>query len=233
MSFDQGTKLAITTYIQAHLPGGAWYEQYFDFVSDADLAARLAEEFQAARAIYKIFRGLDAVDWWQRAQVRIQVLQYASIYEAVIHHVLFDRLGTTDEVRRLVEFPRLVRISVPREMQAQLDRALNHDGKVIIPTYQGTGRLDEPKVRFDEKVSCAVALDLIEQSLGDELIAIYEARNAIHLQAELRKNLRYEIDLARTAYRRLAPFRSQIVTALAARGLLLSTVKAETDLEDE
>jgi len=233
MSFEHATKQAIEKYVEAHLPDDNWYKRYFDFVCDAELAARLAEEFKAARAIYKIFRGLDATDWWQRAQVRIQVLQYASIYEAVIHHVLFDRLGATDEVRLLVEFSRLVKISIPQQMQIQLDRALNHDGKVIVPTYQGTGRMDEQKVRFDDKASCAVSLGLLDQTLCDEIIAIYGARNAIHLQAELRKNLKYEINLARTAYRRLEPFRAQMVTALKARGLLLSTVSIDSTLEDD
>ena len=89
------------------------------------------------------------------------------------------------------------------------------------------------KVRFDEKVSCAVGLQLIEQDLGDELISTYEARNAIHLHAELRKNLRYELDMARIAYRRWALFRSQLVASMQARALLLQAVVAETSIDDE
>jgi hypothetical protein len=233
MSLDSTVKEAVYSYVKAHLPNDDWYSQYFDFITDAELRERLAEEFKAARSVYKLFRGIDAQDCLQRAQVRIQILQYASIYEAVIHHVLFDRLGTRDEVRRLVEFPRLVRISVPEHKQIALENALAHDGKVIIPTYQGTGRTDITKVRFDDKANCAVDLGLIDQDLCRDLIGIYEARNAIHLHAELRKNLSYEIDMARTAYRRLEPFRIQLVTSLLDMGLLLEGVKANTEIEDE
>ena len=74
---------------------------------------------------------------------------------------------------------------------------------------------------------------LIEEDLGNELIATYEARNAIHLHAELRKNLTYELNMARTAYRRLAPFRSQLVESMQARGLLLQDVVPETSIDDE
>lgn len=233
MSFDQPTKDRIYEYVQAHLPKDDWYLNYFDFVTDANLRDRLAEEFKAARSIYKIFRGLDAANWWQRAQVRIQILQYASIYEAVIHHVLFDRMGEEESVRRLLEYPRLVKISIPVAKQEALERALDHDNKVIIPTYQGTGRTDISKVRFDEKADCASDLGLIDSQLCRELIAIYQARNAIHLHAELRRNLSYEIEMARTAYRRLEPFRSQLVSSMSDRGLLLEGVEAQTKIDDE
>ena len=233
MSLDQTTKSKIYDYVQAHLPEDEWYSNYFDFVTDADLRERLAEEFKAARSIYKVFRGIDADDWWLRAQVRIQILQYASIYEAVIHHVLFDRLGDEEAVRGLVEFPRLVRISIPQSKQSALEKALDHDDKVIIPTYQGTGRTDITKIRFDDKAACAAELGLIEYGLSRELVAMYEARNAIHLHAELRKNLSYELDMARTAYRRLEPFRSQLVASMKDRGLLLEDVEPDTEIHDE
>lgn len=233
MSLDSNIKEAVYSYVRAHLPNDDWYSQYFDFISDPELRERLAEEFKASRSVYKLFRGIDAQDCLQRAQVRIQILQYASIYEAVIHHILFDRLGTRDEVRKLIEFPRLIRISIPVNKQMILDNALVHDGKAIIPTYQGTGRTDITKVRFDDKANCAVDLSLIDQDLCRDLIEIYEARNAIHLHAELRKNLSYEIDLARTAYRRLKPFRFQLVTSLSSMGLLLEGVEANTEIEDE
>ena len=233
MSLEKPIQEKVYEYVQKHLPKDEWYSSYFDFVTDADLRERLAEEFKAARSVYKLFRGIDASDWWLRAQVRIQILQYASIYEAVIHHILFDRLGTEESVRRLVEYSRLVRIDIPQYKQAALQRDLDHDSKVIIPTYQGIGRTDVSKVRFDDKVSCAVGLGLIEEDLGNDLIATYEARNAIHLHAELRKNLTYELNMARTAYRRLAPFRSQLVESMQARGLLLQDVVPETSIDDE
>jgi len=114
MSLEQPIQEEIYAYVHAHLPQDEWYSSYFDFVTDADLRERLAKKFKAARSVYKLFRGIDASCWWLRAQVRIQILQYASIYEAVIHHVLFDRLREEESVRRLVEYPRLVRIDIPQ-----------------------------------------------------------------------------------------------------------------------
>jgi hypothetical protein len=91
-----------------------------------------------------------------------------------------------------------------------LERNLEHDGKKIIPTYEGVGRTDDTKVRFDRKAQCAQELGIIEDWLKEELVEFYEARNAIHIHAEIRKSLEYEIDLSRRSYRRLQPFKEQV-----------------------
>ncbi|CAN5386671.1 hypothetical protein BH09SUM1_BH09SUM1_31860 [soil metagenome] len=80
--------------------------------------------------------------------------------------------------------------------------------------YKSEGKTESSKVRFDGKVKCAVALGIIELPLGEELIEIYEARNAIHIDAEIRKNFQYELKLSTMAYRRLQPFKDQIVAWL-------------------
>lgn len=93
---------------------------------------------------------------------------------------------------------------------AILEKTLEHDGKIIIPTYEGIGRTDISKVRFDKKADCAEALGLIAPWLKDEIIEFYEARNAIHIHAEIKKSLAYQLDLSKRAYMRMEPFIDQI-----------------------
>jgi hypothetical protein len=83
------------------------------------------------------------------------VLSYASIYEAVIHHILFERLPDRPEVQKLTEFPTKKRISIPKQHRQALEKYLEHDGRRVIPTYEAVGRTDETKVRFDCKAECA------------------------------------------------------------------------------
>src|SRR5262245_49198240 len=64
---------------------------------------------------------------------------------------------------------------------------------------------DITKLRFETKADTAAAIGLIDRALRDDLVAIFSARNSIHLHAELRKNTRYELALSRKAYRRLQP----------------------------
>lgn len=217
MTFEATVKDQITKYISAHVAREDWHVSYFDFISDEALAKRLGEEFISTRYIYKLLEGLEADDWLLRAQIRIQILSYASIYEAVIHHILFETLSTEPEVKKLTEFPTKKQISIPPASMQLLEKHLEHDGKKIIPTYEAIGRTDESKVRFDKKAECAASLGLIEPALRDELIEFYEARNAIHIHAEIRKSLDYQIGLSKRAYWRMKPFKEQVTAGLANR----------------
>lgn len=46
--------------------------------------------------------------------------------------------------------------------------------------------------------------------MPSEIIEIYGYRNAIHLIAEQRKGIEYELELSKRAYRRMCPFIDQI-----------------------
>lgn len=219
MAFSPEVKAAINAYTQAHIADHKWHVDSFSFIKDQKLATRLGEEFITARVVYKILEGLEAEDWLLRAQVRMQILSYASIYEAVVHHLLFDVMQDDPAVTALTEFPTKKQISIPNEHLEQLQKLLVHDGKRIIPTYEAIGRTDESKVRFDRKAECTHALGFIESWLLDELIEFYQARNAIHIHAEIRKSLEYEIDLSRRAYLRMEPFREQIIARIKSLGI--------------
>lgn len=210
MAFTDETKAAIDDYLDGHLADWNWHKDRFDFISDPTLRDRLADEFISTRYVYKLLEGMSADSWLLRAQIRLQVISYASIYEAVIHHILFEDLQTNSEVQSLTEFKTKKQISIPRDKLDQLESALEHDGNKIIPTYEGIGKTDTTKVRFDRKAECAWNLGLIEEWIKDEIIEFYEARNAIHIHAEIRKSLEYQLDLSKRAYRRMEPFIDQL-----------------------
>lgn len=219
MSFEPEIRAVVVNYANAHIANETWHKEFFSFVRDETLAARLGEEFIATRFVYKVLEGLEADGWLLRAQIRNQILSYASIYEAVLHYILFDLLPDDPKVIALTQFRTRKRISIPSASQAQLERYLKHDGKKIIPTVDAIGKTDKSKVRFDEKAKCAFALGFIDESLRDELIEFYEARNAIHIHAEIRKGLDYQIKLSQQAYRRMQKFKRQITARLKTIGL--------------
>ncbi|MCL1051464.1 hypothetical protein L2755_17780 [Shewanella abyssi] len=212
MAFEDDTKKQIENYVGGHLADWDWHQARFNIISDDTLKDRLADEFMSARYIYKLLEGMSADGWLLRAQIRIQVLSYASIYEAVIHHILFEDFKSHPKVIALTEFQAKKVISIPANKLAVLEKELEHDGKGIIPTYIGVGRTDITKVRFDSKAECTFQLGLIDEWLRDEIIEFYEARNAIHIHAEIRKSLDYQLDLSKRAYRRMEPFIEQIAS---------------------
>lgn len=118
-----------------------------------------------------------------------------------------------------------------------LSKCLCHDRKDIITSYETTEKWDVTKLRFDEKCRAAFQLGILTEIpeqldpnadlLPDirkengmpifysELVRIYEVRNAIHLQAELKKEIAYRLQLSKIAYKRMAPFLAQIKAKLA------------------
>jgi hypothetical protein len=84
------------------------------------------------------------------------------------------------------------------------------DAGSIVGAIRATRRTQESKIRFDSKVSAAVALGILEESLGKEIAGFYTARNYIHIHAELRQDdFEWQVSFARDAYRRLQPFKDQ------------------------
>ena len=214
MAFSKEIKDSIETYVNQHLPDEYWFENYFDYISDSQLSKRLSEEFKAIRYIYKILEGMQADDYLKIAQVRIQIIYYASIYEAILHHILFDLLKDKQEVKDLYLTENFKRISVSKELDN-----LVHDGKKIFTMYKDWFTRDINQIRFEYKVDVAVQLSLINLNLGEELKKIYTLRNAIHLHAEIRKGIQYEIDMSLIAYRRMKIFREQIIAGMNNLGI--------------
>lgn len=223
MPLSESVQEEIYKYCNNYLADEDWYKGEFEFVEDDKLRERLVQEFKGIRFAYKLYEGIEAKDENLIFEVRHQILAYATIYEAVIHYVLYTYYSATEEFNRLQYHDAPAKIGVPENKVEILSRALLHNGETIIPYHIQRRKKDETQVRFDEKCLTAEKLGLIHSfknnegsviDLPKELIEIYSYRNAIHLAAELRKGIEYELDLSKLAYRRMRPFINQIKTKL-------------------
>mgnify|MGYP003295681754 CR=1 FL=1 len=219
MPLDADVKKAIYDYCNNHLADESWYEEEFEFIQDDKLRKRLVEEFRGIRFAYKLYEGIEATDENLIFEIRHQILSYATIYEAVIHYVLYTYYFDTEEFHELHYHFAPAKISIPESQNAKLSAELLHNGEKIIPFHIQERKKDETQIRFDDKCRTAQKLGLLhsfENSYGDvvditqEIIEIYSYRNAIHLVAEIRKGIDYELDLSKLAYRRMRPFIAQI-----------------------
>ena len=213
----------INNYCTGHLADTEWYEACFDFIEDAYLRTRLIEEFKGIRFFHKLYEGLQATDENQILEVRYQIFAYATIYEATLHYVLFHYYGDTQEVKDMQYEPRLIKIDLPQYKDERLQKALEHNGHEIIPCYKSSKKIEEAQIRFETKCDVAEKLGLIynyEKADGEtvefikKIKEIYSQRNAIHLAAEKKKGISYELELSKTAYLRMQPFIEQIQSKL-------------------
>jgi hypothetical protein len=220
MPLPEPIRAATAAYPRKDLPGDlAWHVDFFDFISDSDLRDRIGQEFYAARFLYKLWEGLRINETWAtQAQIQLQLQQYASIYEASIHHLLFVEASSSSEVQRLFEFQALVERQLPGHIMDRIRGLDAIDAGAIVGAVLKARRTQESKIRFDSKVAVAVKLGILDEPLGKEITAFYAARNYIHIHAELRQtDLDWQISFSRDAYRRLQPFREQVVNWRAKR----------------
>lgn len=224
MPLSDKTKEEIYAYCNNHLAEESWYETRFEFIEDDNLRKRLVEEFKSIRFAYKLYEGIGAEGENLVFEIRYQIFAYATIYEAVIHYILYTYYSDTPEFHDLQYHQAPARISIPTEKLNTLKNELSHDGKSIIPMYIKERKKDDSQIRFEDKCRTAEKLGLIHPikneagetvDLPTELIEIYSFRNAIHLVAEQRKGIHYELDLSKKAYRRMKPFIDQIKEKLA------------------
>lgn len=225
MPLSADVKKSVYEYCNNHLPTEDWYEEEFEFVEDDALRKRIIEEFKGIRFAYKLYEGIEAKDENLIFEVRHQIFAYATIYEAVIHYILYTYYAETEEFHDLRYHETLAKFSIPPEQKESLSKLLLHDDKEIVPMYMKERKKEDSQIRFDDKCRTAVKLGLlhkftnsegIEIDLPGEIIEIYGYRNAIHLVAEQRKGIAYELELSKRAYRRMRPFIDQIKGKLQA-----------------
>lgn len=130
-----------------------------------------------------------------------------------MHHALFELSRSDPRVQQLGRYTSLKPYNVPPSKFESFE----HDGRKIVAAYWADSKADISKIRFDDKVDAAVDLGMITESLGSDLKDIYEARNSIHIHAELKKNLEFDLDIGRLAYRRMQPFCDQLQRYVASR----------------
>lgn len=215
MAFSKELQQQIREYVYGHLPRDEWYDDnFFPFIDDNSLRERIITEFKNCRVIYKIFEGLQAEEELLLAQIKTQVIMYVSIQEAVINYVLFEKYKDKPEVMSLLYQPRNVKIDIPEPKRLKLANVLQHDGKDILTFYSEIKPVDKTKIRYDQKVTTFYSLNLIDESMKDDLIKLYEYRNTVHIEAEMRKNLLYDLEMGQLAYRRVEGLSIQIKNSM-------------------
>jgi len=227
MPFTESVQKSISEYIDKYTGDASFYSEYFWFISDEDLRTRLVDEFKSARYVYKLLEGMQAKDWLLTAEVRIQVLLYASIYEAVLHHVLLQDYATTDAVKRLTTYEARKRINISGAIKKKIVDTYAPTGEIAVYQLESAA-VDERKIVFEEKAAAALELGLIDQPIYDIVVKVYSLRNAIHLHAELRRNIAYEIEAARDAYWHLQGFCRRIAERMLKDGKANKTPKPPT-----
>lgn len=211
MPLNKEDRENVLRYCDRDVPTAAQVAGLFDFVVDAALKDALTREYQAARYIYKLQEALNVSDEKLAAHAKFQIVQFASIYEAIIVHILWSRYPESPEVRniefykalrKIAQFPKNIEVKTPEGLEVHL---------CIEAELKNTRH----SIKFDDKVDAAVAIGFIDPALGEEIKEIFKIRNGVHIENAVKNEIAYEIGQAQLAYWRMIPFTTGIRDFLA------------------
>lgn len=102
MPLKENVRDLIRAYCVKDLHGDlAWHVNQFSFVTDPELQKRPGRAFYSAWYVSKLMEALRASGDEIHPFVKFQIMQYASIYEAVISHLLWTCYSDHPEVKTL------------------------------------------------------------------------------------------------------------------------------------
>lgn len=192
----------VLDYCDRDLPDEGYVAGIFNFIDEVTLRDRVQMEFSAARYVYKLGEALKVEGDRLHAHVKFQIVQYASIYEAVIVYFLWAKYPAHSAVTS-IEFHDAFREAASLPGNVQMLTTENEEIHLCTSVKKRTPRVS---IKFDDKVDAAVKIGFIDARLGEEIKGFYKLRNAIHLESALKSQLQYELSSSKLAYLRMRPF---------------------------
>ena len=152
-----------------------WFCEYFSFLGDEKIQRQLGDAFYQARFLYKLMCGLRLKLSEQRGVVKFQIVQYASICEAVLDVAISKYFKTEAEKEfSVTEFH--------HDSSALASNVkLSRENKPLYICREKKKKGDLKRTRVDAKTKFAAEKGLLTQDLKDRLDALYDLRNNIHI----------------------------------------------------
>lgn len=228
MPLEKTIRDEILQYCDRDLASDTQVMQMFDFIDNERLKERVISEYKAARYIYKLGEALSVESDKLHPHVKFQIVQYASIYEALIVYFLWEKYPDHDAVTS-IEFHTTFRKAAAMPSSIQLLTSAGEDITLCIEARQKTSRVS---IKFDDKVDAAVKIGFLDGELGEEIKSLYKLRNAIHLESALKNDVQYELASSQLAFRRMLPFTRGLRAFLNNGKLPASARLKKTEVKD-
>ena len=171
-----------------------WFQDYFQFLNMPKEAEHLGDAFYQARFIYKIMNALQLPLSKQRGFVKFQIIQYASICEAIMD-ITINRFFK-------VEAEKYFSVAEYRPYQNALSEKtkIKYDDTPLYICKEYTKKGVLKRTRVDFKTKFAVEKGIISASIKNQLDNLYDQRNNVHILKAVSQKYQPTLDEARTAF---------------------------------
>lgn len=152
-----------------------WFRDFFDFIEDEKLRTQLGDAFYQARFMYRIMSSLRLPFAKHKGIVKFQIVQYASICEALLDYTI-KRYFQADAERHFS----VVELKKENNSVAS-DVRIQKGTKPLFLCYEKLKKGDLKRTRTDFKIEYAREKGIISQDLETRACALYNLRNNVHI----------------------------------------------------
>lgn len=181
-----------------------WFKDYFSFVSDPKVREHLADAFYQARFMYKLMSALRLPLAKQKGIVKFQIVQYASICEAVldiaINTYYKTEAETTLAVTELVKYPNALSTATK----------ITYNSTPLFLCQEKTKKAILKRTRIDYKTKFAKDKGLISEDLKTRFDVLYDLRNNIHILKAADSQYYPKLSEAKSAFLLMQDFVTEI-----------------------
>lgn len=213
MPLEQTLRDQITDYCKRDLPGDLnWHIQQFDFIGDTKLRDKIGRAFYSARFISKLMEAVyvDIHGDEIHPFIKFQIIQYASIYEAVITYLLWEVFAQHPEVIALQTHKAYKPVSALGSLAK-----MTYDGENLFTCVYKDTKTPKNSIPFKDRVDCAVRIGFIDIAYSEDIKTTFALRNLAHLESEADRNIEMELEDSKKGYWRMKPFIEKIKDFLA------------------
>jgi len=214
MPLTEAVREEIDLYCKRDLPGDLqWHIDQFSFISELELQKRLGRAFYSARYISKLMEALFFQGDELHAFIKFQIIQYASIYEAVISNLLWGRYKDHQEVKSLQTHKAYKTVAALGKLTA-----VTFDNEAVFTCVYRDAKTPRNSIPFKDKVDCAIRIGFLDATYSEEIKLLYELRNLAHIETEAEKQIEVEIEQAKNGYWRMKPILEKIAETIREEG---------------
>lgn len=181
-----------------------WFIRQFDFISDESVREQLGDAFYQARFLWAMMESLSLPMGKNKGAIKFQIIQYASICEALLNYTL--------ELYFKEEFERVYAGDTysPHSSNVLSKTKISYDGKEL---YLCLKKSEKAKITWTSnpiKAAFAVKKGIIAADTCDKYCALYDLRNNTHILKAARANYYPKPKEAKDAYKLVFDFLDEV-----------------------
>lgn len=195
--------------------GYDWFYEYFSFIPEEQLRSQLAQAYYQSRYVHKLLVALKLEGQERFPFLLLQLLEYASLYEALTDYLIQTKYIDTEEF-----LAKRVKRDIKKRQELNPAKSMllhDKDGaqERVFFAYEKEVKLELRDIRFSDRISFVSSKISLTGSDAKYIEKIYDLRNHIHILKAAEKEFEPDHKDVAKAFKIFKRFVAAVKTDLA------------------